>query len=463
MANFLKPTGSDAAGYDDGKPSQTLNVGASSDVALFGGGDTGDWLEVRLDTSSVVELTVQEWATPDQRKFTLKAVFPGSAKLEARDAAGRLFATLAIEVVANAPDPDTRPIRATPENHSWTAYFSEPSIHLLPSMLTVYDPRAPDIFPVPSIKFVIKLKKKSAKTTIEIRDGAKVIRAEEFTSGEMIEPGEHTWLWDGYDDDKRLNTRMLRRTPMTAYVRTDAGEDSAHVVCNDANNEPTWGDVRVYLDGHKSIDILAYVQIAASSIFGKRPSDVELATAKTQIMSGIRRYWSRDSSQDPKRKITIGGIDYEVTTHALDDTSRGISYVVESGGFANDRSCNYGVILPGGWIAFSVPGGGEDDQQHTGAHEFGHSVLKDAKGFDYSLTHKGSSTRGQGPIEGHVLPKAGEVDLMQYYAGPTFVSVTGDKEVLWAHYSWDTYQRCNAVEEDVKALIACVRIWFLAS
>ena len=63
-----------------------------------------------------------------------------------------------------------------------------------------------------------------------------------------------------------------------------------------------------------------------------------------------------------------------------------------------DRSCNWGVLVPGAPVEYVVPGDSVDDQLHTGAHEFGHSVLKDGWGYDYSLRHKGSSTVTQEPV-----------------------------------------------------------------
>ena len=33
----------------------------------------------------------------------------------------------------------------------------------------------------------------------------------EFKTGEMLQPGKHTWAWDGYDDFGRLRSELLTR------------------------------------------------------------------------------------------------------------------------------------------------------------------------------------------------------------------------------------------------------------
>jgi hypothetical protein len=355
------------------------------------------------------------------------------------------------------------PVSATPtddgQQSTGVSWSSKPSIHVRTSTLKVYDLKSPTLFPVPSVVFEITLKKKTSKTTIEIRDDTTVIRSQEFTSGELIESGYHTWVWDGYGNDNRLDTRMLRRKKLAAYVRTDDGEDNATLRYH--YDDSAWADVRVYLDANtRSIDILLYVTIAASILPGKRPSNEEVAKASGQIRTGIKRYWSRSSAQDTKRKIAIDGVDYDVTATALDaDTGAAVAYTIESGGYFSDRACNFGAFASGMDVHLPVPGSSEDDQQHTAAHELGHSVLREAIGPMYSVTHKGSSTLVQRPIEGHLLPAAGEVDLMQYYAAPR----APGEDLRFAPYDAGTYARCNAVEDDVKALLACVKVGFESS
>jgi hypothetical protein len=174
--------------------------------------------------------------------------------------------------------------------------------------------------------------------------------------------------------------------------------------------------------------------------------------AKRLIKEGIHKYWSRNASQSPKRKIVVGGVDHEVTTQAIDDSSRGVRYIVDHGIFS-DRACNFGVIVPGGAIDFTLPPPGsvrdpDEDQRETGAHEFGHSVLKDGWGYSYSLHHKGTSTAAQNPVGPDYPPPPAEIDLMTYFS----------KGGTWAPAPSDIYVREVAAEEDVKALIATVRL-----
>jgi hypothetical protein len=75
-------------------------------------------------------------------------------------------------------------------------------------------------------------------------------------------------------------------------------------------------------------------------------------------------------------------------------------------------------------------------------------VLKDGWGYDYSLRHKGSSTVAQDPVGWPHPARPAELDLIVYYQG-------GDEH--------DIYKRTAAIEADVKALLACVRLKFSAT
>lgn len=85
-----------------------------------------------------------------------------------------------------------------------------------------------------------------------------------------------------------------------------------------------------------------------------------------------------------------------------------------------------------------------DDIRETAAHEFGHSVLREAFSVARSLTHKGSSTAGQDrkPDSPH-YPVAGEIDLMIYY--------------FEEDHPLDFYARVIAAEEDTKGLASIAR------
>jgi hypothetical protein len=90
-----------------------------------------------------------------------------------------------------------------------------------------------------------------------------------------------------------------------------------------------------------------------------------------------------------------------------------------------------------------IPTESVEDRQNTGAHELGHSVLRERGGVEFSLTHKGSSTTGQVPVPGTAVPAApAEIDVMLYFDDGSLYSV----------------DRVKAIEQDVKALISLAKV-----
>ncbi|MFO0551130.1 MAG: hypothetical protein U0271_22255 [Polyangiaceae bacterium] len=99
-----------------------------------------------------------------------------------------------------------------------------------------------------------------------------------------------------------------------------------------------------------------------------------------------------------------------------------------------------------------------DERAETGAHELGHSVLRETHNFYYSLTHKGSSTVGQeSSLEAPEYPLTGdgaEIDIMLYTAKASVVGHSVNKRPD------DWRERTRAVEEDVLGLIWMSRVVF---
>lgn len=350
------------------------------------------------------------------------------------------------------------PMSAAPGNDeqliNWKFWTSKPAISISSgAALAAFKLGWTDIRKA-QVEFTVTIRKPTTKTTIEIRDGSSTLFSQEFTSGDYILQGDHGWSWDGYTNGNVLDTAKLRGAHLSARVVTDDGEDSTSFEDAKDGSLPLFVDATIDLNT-KTIDLLVYVKVESSGVPFKSPTYTEFVDCVDLIKQGITRYWSRNSSAAPKRQITIGGVDYNVNTAAVEDKDRGVSFIVEHG-LLNDRSCNYGVVLPGGAVHFDASGS-DDLKRETAAHEFGHSVLVDKSGFYYSLTHKGTSTVGQDYVKttdsaGTVTwvnpwPSApDEIDVMKYYTsggGPS-----------------DRFARTIATEDDVKALLACARFRF---
>lgn len=143
MANFLKPSDADPRGYDAGINKQTVDVGEASDVALWGGGDGGERLQVALNDPSVAEVTEGAPDGVDLRRFTAKGLKLGNAMLEAKDGQGHVWAFMQIEVAT--PPPLTAPtVYASPHNAGRTQTTVETALRAEPFPSVYATPYAPD-------------------------------------------------------------------------------------------------------------------------------------------------------------------------------------------------------------------------------------------------------------------------------------------------------------------------------
>lgn len=182
---------------------------------------------------------------------------------------------------------------------------------------------------------------------------------------------------------------------------------------------------------------------------------------QTAVMAGIARHWSRTVSLEgvewtiDVRCQLRNGADAQWTVlcrsvpEALNDPSIGFG----------KRSFNLATFMEGLPIVNIWEDGDDDTSEEVtdidaararvGAHELGHSVLRELKSFYYSLTHKGTSTIGQDPsasAPSWASYADGEIDLMHYQSG-------GSRPA-----DWQTRER--AVEEDALALVGMATVSF---
>ena len=192
-----------------------------------------------------------------------------------------------------------------------------------------------------------------------------------------------------------------------------------------------------------TVKVQVAIRVGASSFPLKAPPPGDVEKAKRLITDGIRKYWSRSATQRTARHLTVAGTPFNVETTAT-VTDYGVEYVVEKA-WVVQRSCNWGVLEEGLPIAYVLTEF-DDWNEYVGAHEFGHSVLLDGWGREYSFKHKGTTNAIQNVTGPAAPPPPAEVDVMKYY--PDTGNIRG------------FYQRTVATEADVTALIATVRLKF---
>ena len=189
---------------------------------------------------------------------------------------------------------------------------------------------------------------------------------------------------------------------------------------------------------------------------------------RTAVMSGIQRHWSRT--------VRIEAEEWTVTVNCKEravDAQR--TYLSSSDGpvaaMSDERSFNLSAIKEGLPIFNIWDDGAVRDQSEvdrgwitdvdariarTGAHELGHSVLRERKDWIYSMLHKGTSSLGQATLPDspfHIEEDEHgnvnwEIDLMFYYNDAS--SRPAD--------SWQERER--AAEEDACVLISMAKVSF---
>lgn len=199
--------------------------------------------------------------------------------------------------------------------------------------------------------------------------------------------------------------------------------------------------------------------------YGCDLSAAEAALAESLVLEGIEKHWSRKVSGGytvsvktvrAQPLLPIQAINVLLLRPVKADLPQGIG----------KRSFNLAAILEGlPTVDFFDPElevpkptdaaygitpekrkrAAYDDFRETGAHEFGHSVLRVIKkgGVMHSLTHKGTSTLGQAPNDqSPAYPSTGEVDVMVYHKAGTD-----------PYFTEKRYSSTFATEEDVEGLV----------
>ena len=271
------------------------------------------------------------------------------------------------------------------------------------------------------VSFDVELADTVEKIEFQILDNqGKVLYSQFYNAGEMIQAGEHTWEWDGFDQNGVFDTEQLKNG-ISVQVNVTQGENIYHTTetINISSERADWVDVRVDRNQH-TIDIKFYVDF-------KNPHDLSPSTfSRLQQLSlnGISHYWSRN--------VTIDGSTYVVKSTATlsVDHSESFPIHVETGG-KYSRSFNSGLFIIGEVLIYNQghflgsPSYADQDFQAVSAHEFGHSVLETFGGKGLSWGHEGTTGSSlfdfstfQKPLpSAPSYPPPGNIDLMKYYQG----------------------------------------------
>ncbi|MDT7831766.1 hypothetical protein RQM59_05205 [Flavobacteriaceae bacterium S356] len=334
----------------------------------------------------------------------------------------------------------------------------------------------------------------SEKTTIEVKNGSTTLYKEIHTT-KYVALGKHNWIWDGYDSNGILDTKILKSPELKVIVsvvnKYDSASDTADL--DNEEEEVDWVDVKVNrkamtidvelrlnLDNGDAEELddplpagLPVVPGAPAS--GTKPSQLRsFNKLKEMVLQGVSKYWSRDvTTPKGKYKVTTKAIqttskhmdDLDVNYNTNDSVSRSsnpgsvrdivsffanvvpeeITYNVEWNQFVNKKGKKFWAYIP--------PSYADKEFLVTAAHEIGHEILSAFASPNYSYTHKGSSTLlTQTPLlvadGGSTYAPAGEIDLMKYF----------DSKATPRPANFHT--RVIAAEDDVLGLIWLSRVDF---
>jgi hypothetical protein len=323
-------------------------------------------------------------------------------------------------------------------------------------ILRPFDPMW-DHFRQDQVKFRVSVKAAAIRVGVTIqKSGGAQLSKDQFTRKEICEAGDHDYFWDGYDDAKLLDTTVLRQGPFYANVYADDGQNmrvGRRIELAAAPALAKWADTKIDLAA-KTIAITTYVRFSNDLVRGI--SDANYDTVKGLIKEGIAQYW--------KGTIGVNHMPWTVATTVVERDSDSVPFAIQktAPGWitwtgAGKRCFNMGTLVPGGPIVFYVDESKRLNTAYireTGAHEFGHSILRDAVDGTTSATHKGTSSRlGSLNASMPYYPMTGEIDLMKYYEDwPAGTPNTNNG------YPSDYYSRVVAVEEDLKRFASVARV-----
>lgn len=209
-------------------------------------------------------------------------------------------------------------------------------------------------------------------------------------------------------------------------------------------------------------DAATVAEIEASRFYIKaRPILKKQVLANTDLLnlatSAMQKYWSRNQTTHKliQPDITIQGQSYQVFTQAVITDNNALPRAKitfnsnrkwgRSNSFPGMRNIIYNVGYTkyrGVW-SYERQADAESHFQETFAHEMGHSIVWDYRGWLHSLNHEGSSTIWQRCNYSYNYPALGELDLNKY---------SGTKRPV------DFFERVVANAEDIKGLLWISRL-----
>jgi uncharacterized Zn-binding protein involved in type VI secretion len=315
------------------------------------------------------------------------------------------------------------------------------------------------------IEFSIRNRKFAADViTLEIFADNEIIYTETETTA-FLQPGEHDWYWDGYNDAGVLDTGLLKQCTLKVCLTAKKGDQQRTfetLIIFKAKVD--WLDAKINrgLSMGENFKITANITLRPSFTDGgatgpsssvSTPYEVLLAWAK----EGIEHYWSRNSTRNqdiaysvstPKGTCLIAvHADINVSPAApnfklIDNLSNDAKRSTSLGGFRKIYH-NLGPRLKS---PFNPKHYASQEFKETAAHEFGHLILNEYGGTtNYSWLHKGTSNLAQQAKPKNPTPRSGEIDLMHYFS---------DYNI----YSDDRYDRTTASEQDVRSLLYLSRV-----
>lgn len=246
------------------------------------------------------------------------------------------------------------------------------------------------------------------------------VHEEIHNTGPLARTGTNEWTWDGFSDkgefsswkpiDKKIQVMVIaRHYPL-------ATGDYGHIDIGAKRTDPKW--IEVDIDRSKKI-IDVWLRLGLAFVNGGARQFKDHLTKL--FLSGVEKYWSREQPDGPM----IDGERYAVKVQAegLRQTDKNVLDFDIRRTNSSDyvRSHNSGIIdsqiyYNAGF--FSSATTADRFFMLTAAHEFGHSVLEETGGRQFSWTHKGSTTLFQKTHDASpIYPTApGEIDMMLYYA-----------------------------------------------
>lgn len=310
------------------------------------------------------------------------------------------------------------------------------------------------------------------------KDGREVFKGKftpaEHGDSEFLKLGRHTFEWDGYDNNNKLDTTVFSEGGLSFEVLVkkagkEAKKDFTFTVERGKATHTQIGQyytIAGYSYSHpvpdkitKWIDLIIDRAAKRIEVFiaidFQNERNLQATTYPTfndlrnLAEDGINKYWST--------VIRVGSDIYSVETNVKRRNSECIGvdlYLVTANRFG--FSHNSGIIdasfkyLKGYYDANyqgNATARADDAFRETAAHEFGHSVLESFGGRKFSWRHKGTSsfTQRRLPLSPR-YPTFGPIDLMFYHQR------TGRPP--------NYYNRVIAVEDDVRRLIALYSIEF---